>query len=66
MVLTRSQAQRFYDRFGKKQDAQAFYEDAALDDLIAHAARRLTPPFLPPQAPRTIVRADWAPLRIMP
>lgn len=38
MVLTRSQARSFYDRFGKKQDAQAFYEDAALDDLIAHAA----------------------------
>jgi ubiquinone/menaquinone biosynthesis C-methylase UbiE len=37
MVLTRSQAQRFYDRFGKKQDTQALYEDAALDDLIAHA-----------------------------
>ena len=37
MVLTRSQARRFYDRFGAKQDAQAFYEDAALDDLIAHA-----------------------------
>jgi len=38
MVLTQSQARTFYDRFGKKQDAQAFYEDAALDDLIAHAA----------------------------
>jgi ubiquinone/menaquinone biosynthesis C-methylase UbiE len=38
MVLTRSQAQNFYNRFGKKQDTQAFYEDAALDDLIAHAA----------------------------
>ena len=38
MVLTRSQARTFYDRFGKKQDAQAFYEDAALDDLIAHGA----------------------------
>lgn len=38
MVLTHSQAQSFYDRFGKRQDAQAFYEDAALDDLIAHAA----------------------------
>jgi ubiquinone/menaquinone biosynthesis C-methylase UbiE len=38
MVLTRSQARNFYDRFGKKQDTQAFYEDAALDDLIAHAA----------------------------
>ncbi|MEJ2728573.1 MAG: hypothetical protein P8185_08685 [Deltaproteobacteria bacterium] len=39
MVLTRSQARIFYDRFGKKQDTQAFYEDAALDDLIAHAER---------------------------
>ena len=38
MVLTRSQAQAFYDRFGRKQDAQAFYEDRALDDLVAHAA----------------------------
>ena len=38
MVLTRSQAQTFYDRFGRKQDTQAFYEDGALDDLIAHAA----------------------------
>jgi len=37
MVLTPSQARKFYNRFGKKQDAQAFYEDAALDDLIAHA-----------------------------
>ena len=37
MVLTRLQAQAFYDRFGSKQDSQAFYEDAALDDLIAHA-----------------------------
>lgn len=37
MVLTPAQAQKFYDRFGKKQDAQAFYEDAALDELIAHS-----------------------------
>lgn len=37
MVLTRYQAQTFYDRFGRQQDAQAFYEDAALNDLIAHA-----------------------------
>jgi ubiquinone/menaquinone biosynthesis C-methylase UbiE len=37
MVLTPSQARTFYDRFGKKQDSQAFYEDAALDNLIAHA-----------------------------
>ncbi len=26
---------RFYDRFGSRQDAQAFYEDAALDALVA-------------------------------
>jgi ubiquinone/menaquinone biosynthesis C-methylase UbiE len=36
MALTRIQAKNFYDRFGEKQDSQAFYEDAALDDLIAH------------------------------
>ena len=38
MVLTHSQAKKFYDRFGSKQDSQAFYEDAALDDLIGHSA----------------------------
>ncbi len=38
MVLTREQARKFYDRFGKKQDSQAIYEDAALADLVAHAA----------------------------
>lgn len=37
MVLTPEQARKFYDRFGKKQDTQDFYEDASLDDLIAHA-----------------------------
>lgn len=37
MVLTPQQAQSFYDRFGIKQDSQAFYEDGALDELIAHA-----------------------------
>ena len=37
MLFTRQQAQTFYDQFGSKQDAQAFYEDAALDDLVAHA-----------------------------
>jgi ubiquinone/menaquinone biosynthesis C-methylase UbiE len=36
-VLTREQAKAFYDRFGAKQDKQAFYEDRALDDLVAHA-----------------------------
>jgi ubiquinone/menaquinone biosynthesis C-methylase UbiE len=38
MVLTRAQARAFYDRFGKKQDAQSFYEDAALDELVAQGA----------------------------
>lgn len=37
MVLTSSQARKFYDSFGHKQDTQAFYEDPALDDLVAHA-----------------------------
>jgi len=36
--LTQTEAQRFYDGFGSKQDAQAFYEDRALSDLVAHAA----------------------------
>ena len=38
-TLSPSAAQAFYDRvaFGKKQDYQGFYEDSALDDLIAHA-----------------------------
>ena len=36
-ALTHAQARHFYDRFGKKQDTQAFYENAALDALIAHA-----------------------------
>jgi len=38
MVLTPSQARKFYDHWGTRQDTQAFYEDAALDDLVAHAA----------------------------
>jgi ubiquinone/menaquinone biosynthesis C-methylase UbiE len=37
LILTPSEARVFYDRFGKKQDAQSFYEDPALDDLVAHA-----------------------------
>jgi ubiquinone/menaquinone biosynthesis C-methylase UbiE len=40
MVLKPSEAQAFYDRFGKKQDAQRFYEDLATDDLVAHARLR--------------------------
>jgi ubiquinone/menaquinone biosynthesis C-methylase UbiE len=38
MTLTRTEVRSFYDRFGKKQDTQSFYEDPALDDLIGHAA----------------------------
>jgi ubiquinone/menaquinone biosynthesis C-methylase UbiE len=36
-VLKPSAARAYYDRFGKKQDSQGFYEDPPLDDLIAHA-----------------------------
>ncbi len=37
-ALTVEEARAFYDHFGRKQDSQSFYEDAALDDLIAHSA----------------------------
>ena len=37
MVLTQTEARAFYDRFGAKQDSQAFYEDPAIDALMAHA-----------------------------
>ncbi len=33
----REQVRAFYDRFGAKQDSQAFYEDAATADLILNA-----------------------------
>lgn len=36
-VLTHEQAQAFYDWMGAKQDLQAFYEEKATRDLIAHA-----------------------------
>jgi SAM-dependent methyltransferase len=36
MGLTSSQARHFYDRFGRAQDLQAFYEDRAIGDLLAH------------------------------
>lgn len=38
MVLTPAEARRFYDRVGSRQDRQAFYEDPALDVLLAHGA----------------------------
>lgn len=34
-TIGRDEARRFYDRFGARQDRQGFYEDAALDRLIA-------------------------------
>lgn len=37
MVLTRSQTRTFYDRFGKKQNSQAFFKDSTMNDLIVHA-----------------------------
>jgi len=37
-ILTREQARAFYDRLGARQDTQAFYEDPATADLMAHAA----------------------------
>jgi SAM-dependent methyltransferase len=37
-VLSPSAAQAYFDQFGKKQNSQGFYENPALDDLIAHAS----------------------------
>ncbi len=37
MALSADRVRRFYDRLGRLQDTQAFYEDAAIDDLIAHS-----------------------------
>ena len=34
MPITPEQARRFYDRFGARQDAQARYEDRALDAMV--------------------------------
>lgn len=36
-MLSHDQAKTFYDRFGARQDAQAFYEDDATDDLVEHS-----------------------------
>ncbi len=36
-ILSHEQARAFYDRFGARQDSQAFYEDPATADMIAHA-----------------------------
>ena len=37
MALTHAQARRYYNRFGKLMNTQAFYEDASQAVLIAHA-----------------------------
>lgn len=37
-MLTKNQVREFYNRFGSKQDAQGFYENRALHDLIDHAS----------------------------
>ena len=36
-VLTPAEVRKYYNQFGRKQDFQGFYENPALDDLIAHA-----------------------------
>ncbi len=36
--LSPEQAKRFYDRLGSAQDWQSFYENPAINELIAHAA----------------------------
>lgn len=37
-VLSPARARKFYDHFGSRQDAQAFYEEAALAKMVSHAA----------------------------
>jgi ubiquinone/menaquinone biosynthesis C-methylase UbiE len=37
-VLSHQEAKGFYDRFGRKQDLQRFYEDPAIEVLLRHAA----------------------------
>jgi ubiquinone/menaquinone biosynthesis C-methylase UbiE len=36
VTLSPSEARRVYDRIGRKQDSQAFYEDRATSELIPH------------------------------
>lgn len=36
-TLTHQEAKRFYDSFGARQDSQGFYENPAVQDMIAHA-----------------------------
>lgn len=37
-TLTTDEAKAFYDKFGAKQDSQAFYETSALEQLVAHSS----------------------------
>jgi ubiquinone/menaquinone biosynthesis C-methylase UbiE len=37
VTLGPAEVRAFYDRFGRRLDSQSFYEDAALEDLVAHA-----------------------------
>ncbi len=36
-MLSPARVKQYYDRFGSRQDSQGFYENPALDDLLAHA-----------------------------
>jgi len=36
MTLSADQARRFYDRIGRRQDSQGWYEDPATAELLAH------------------------------
>jgi ubiquinone/menaquinone biosynthesis C-methylase UbiE len=36
-ILTHEEAREFYDRFGRRQDWQRFYEDSATATLVRHA-----------------------------
>lgn len=37
-TLTHIEAKSYYDRFGRMQDTQAFYEDAAINAMVTNAA----------------------------
>ena len=36
MTLEPSEVQAFYDRFGRMQDTQSFFEDRAIEELIEY------------------------------
>ena len=36
--LSPAEPKRFYDRFGSRQDWQGFFENPAINELVAHAA----------------------------